>query len=456
MSVAFSLVDKDRVQVLRRMEDAFARVVSKFPFLTGMVVPSMELDDRSNALQLRPATTAELEECPLLVTQDHTESTTLTVNGKFNTSLMPFPIVSPVPIPSPVLRLKANVIGDKLHLVLCFDHRVLDGSGVFLLLSTLSAFCRDLNAPGPFTTPDAQEETRNYIEEIGSTATPQDFQWTTFPSQTNEDGASIDVGQMPISSPHILDGRKINLLHNACNSALQSLSKEYTMGLSEISLSPNLVVTALVSICSSRARSKAFPDKPELSSAMFMVENVRKALNLRRGYMGNTIVGNQSASDSSAQPPPEILQHIHMPKPLSPIEPEDIWRICKVAQTLQEASGRLDKQRSGGMIATMFRKRDWASFRPGWGVNFLISDIKSGKPYRNFGPLGDLQLFDVPFDASPGFCWIMPNLPSDSLSPVSCWRLRWNLERAAMEYLSSDPLFQWASTPSKNTRDVEV
>ncbi|KAJ5476259.1 hypothetical protein N7475_001988 [Penicillium sp. IBT 31633x] len=438
------------------MEDAFAQVVSKFPFLTGMVVPSMELNARSNALQLRPATAAELEECPFLVIQDHTKSTSLTVDGKLNPSLMPFPIVSPPPIPSPVLRLKANVMGDKLYLVLCFDHRVMDGSGVFLLLSTFGAFCRDLNAPGPSPTPSEQEETRNHIEKVGSTATPQDLQWTTFPSQTNEDGASTDPGQVPISSPYVLDGRKIRLLHEACNSALQSLPEKHTMGLSKISLSPNLIVTALVSICSSRARSKAFPDKPELSSAMFMVENLRKALNLRRGYIGNTIVGTQSASDGSAQPPPDILQNIHVPKPLSAVGPEDIWRICNVAQTLQEASGRLDKQYSEGMIATMFRKRDWASFRPGWGVNFLVSDLKSAKPYMNFGPLGDLQLFDLPFDAAPGFCWLMPNLPSDSRSPDSCWRLRWNLERAAMECLPSDPLFQWASTPSVTPRDIKV
>ncbi|KAJ5365386.1 hypothetical protein N7517_008272 [Penicillium concentricum] len=445
LSLAFSLTDKDRVQALQRMEDAMARVLSKFPFLAGMVVPSTQRNGRRNALQVRPATAAELEECHILVTQHHIESTALTVDGKFNTALTPFQIVSPPPNPSPVLRLKANVIGNELHLALCLDHRVMDGSGAFAFISTLGAYCRDLNAPGSFTTSLAQEETRKHIEEIASTATPQDLPWTKFPPQTSEDEVPPDSNQVPISIPHVLDGRKIKMLHDACNSVLQSLHEKYKKDLPEMSLSPNLVVTALVSICSSRARSKAFPDKPELSSTMFVVENLRKALNLRRGYMGNVIVANQSPCDGSAHPPPEALQNIHVPEPLSPVGPEDIWRICNVVQTLQEASGRMDKQYAEGMIATMFRECDWASFRPGWGVDLLVSDIKSAKPFANFGPLGDLQSFDVRFDAFPGICWIMPNPPSDSTSPDPCWRLRWVLERAAMECLSSDPLFHWAS-----------
>ncbi|KAJ5400204.1 hypothetical protein N7465_010693 [Penicillium sp. CMV-2018d] len=456
VSLTFSLIDKDRVRVLQRMEDAVARVVSKFPFLTGMVVPSTQPDGRRNALQVRPATAAELVECPILVTQHHPESTAVSVDGKLNTALMPFPIVYPPLNPSPVLRLKANVLENKLYLVCCFDHRVMDGSGLFRLVATFAAFCRDLNAPGPFTTPRAQEETRKHIKEVASTATPQDLQWTTFPAPTSENEISTDYNRMPISSPHVLDGRKIKMLHEACNSALQTLPRKYRKGLPEMSLPPSLVVSALVGICSSRARLGAFPDEPELSSEMFIVENIRKALNLRRGYMGNTIVGTESKCDGSEPPPPEALRYIHVPEPLSPVGPEDIWRICNVAQTLQEASGLLNKQRAQGMVAKMSRERDWSSFRPGWGVNFLVSNIKSASPYVRYGPLGDLQLFDLVFDTAPGFCWLMPNLPSDAASSYSCWRLRWILERAAMECLSSDPLFQWASAPSTASTSANI
>lgn len=456
LSLKFSLIGKDFVQVLRRMEDALARVVSEFPCLTGMVVPSTQPDGRSNVLQVRPATAAELEECPILVTIHHTEPTALTVDGKFNTALMPFSIVYPPRNPSPVVRLKANVMGDELHLVLCFDHRVMDGSGVFVLLYTFAAFCCDPNATGSPTTPHAQEETWQHIDEIASAATPQDLQWTTFPTPTSEDEVSSDFSRVPISSPHVLDGLKIKMLYDACNSALQSLPAKYRKDLPEISLRPRLVVSALVGTCSSRARSRAFPDEQELPSDIFIMENTRKALNLRRGYMGNTIMGTQSTCNGSAHPPPEVLQNIHVPEPLSPIGPEDIWRICNVAQTLQEASGHLGEQHAQGIVATMSRERDWSSFRPGWGLNFLVSDIKSASPYVNFGPLGDLQLFDLHFDTAPGFCWIMPSLPSDSASPYSCWRLRWNLERAAMECLLSDPLFQWASTPSTASRQARV
>ncbi|KAJ5486582.1 hypothetical protein N7530_000882 [Penicillium desertorum] len=448
MSLTFNLIDKNRVEVIQRMEDAVSCVFSKFPFLSGMLVPSTQQDGKSNALQVRPSTAAELEECPIVVTQHHPEPTAITVNGKFNTSLMPFQVVSPPRNPSPVLRFKAHVIEDNVHLVLCFDHRVMDGSGIFALFYTFAAFCRDLNATGPFTTPQAQEETRQHIEQVASTATPRDLQWTDLFTPTSEDEVPTDYCRVPIGSSHVFDGQKINMLLDACNSALQSLPEKYRKDLPEMSLRPGLLVSALLGICSNRARLRAFPDEPYLSSDMFIVENLRKTLKLRLGYLGNTIGVTQVKCDGSANPPPEALQNIHVPEPLSPVGAEDIWRVCNVAQSLQEASGRLDKEYTKGMIAKISREKDWSSFRPAWGMNFLVSDIKSAKPYGHYGPLGDLELFDLHFDTQPGYCWIMPNLPSDSASPYPCWRLRWTLERAAMECLLSDPLFQWASTPS--------
>ncbi|KGO39709.1 hypothetical protein PEXP_048860 [Penicillium expansum] len=448
ISLTFSLVGKNCVQVLQRMEDAVDRLVSKFPFLAGMVVPSTQPDGRSNVLQVWPATATELEEYPILVTQHHTESTALAVDGKLNPALIPFSVVYPPRRPSPVLRWKANVIGEQLHIVWCFDHQVTDGSGILKLTATFTAFCHDLNAPVPFTTPHAQEETRLHIKEIASTATPQNLQWTPFSTPTSENELSTDYSRAPISYPHVLDGPKIQMLHDACNSALRFLLEKYSMDLPEMSLSPGMVVSALLGICSSRARLRAFPDDKELSFEMFIVENIRKALNLRRGYIGNAILGTKSTCDGAAPPPPEALRDIHVPEPLSPVGPDDIWRICKVAQTLQEASEHLNKQYAQGIIATMSHERDWSSLLPGWGVNFLVSNIRSATPYVNFGPLGDLQLLDIHFATLPGFCWIMPNLPSEVASPYPCWRLRWVLERAAMECLSSDPLFQWATTPS--------
>ncbi|CAI7595497.1 unnamed protein product [Penicillium glandicola] len=424
----FSLTDKDHVEVFQRVEDATARLISKLPFLTGMVVPSTQPDGRSNTFQVRPATAAELKERPILVIQHHTEFTALTVDGKNNPALMPFPIVYPRRNPSPVLRLKANIIGDKLHLVSCIDHLAIDGSGLFTLISAFAAFCRDPNAPRPSITPHAQEEIRQHIREIASTVTPQDLQWTTFPPVTIEDQISTSFSREGISSHLVLDGRKIEMLHDACNSALRSPPGT--------SLPPGLIVSALLGICSSRARLRAFPDQKP-SSEMFIIANIRKALDLPRRYIGNAIVGVQSTCEVSANPPPEALRNIHVPKPLSPVGPEDIWRICNIAQTLQKEEGNLDKESAQGMVATMSHERDWSSFQP-----------RKASPYTSYGPLGDLELFDLSFDTVPGFCWMMPNLPSDSPSPYLCWRLRWVLERAAMDCLLSDPLFQWASTPS--------
>ncbi|KAJ5964845.1 uncharacterized protein N7479_004721 [Penicillium vulpinum] len=450
----FNLIGKDRVQVFQRVEDATSRLASKFPFLAGVVVPSTQPVGRSNAFQVRPATAAELEECPMLVIQHHANSTALSVEGKFNPALVPFPLIYPNPSPSPVLRLKFNVIGDKLHMVWCFDHRVVDGSGVFFLFYTFAAFCRDLNAPEP-TTIHAQEKIRQHIEEIATTSTPLDLQMPASPPPTSEDEVPTGFSRVPISSRYVLDGQKIELLHEACNSAIRSLPETYKKNIPNLSLPPSMVVTALVGICSTRARLRAFPDDRELTSEIAVAANIRKAIDLPPAYLGNAIMNLQSTCDSSAHPPPDILQKIHVPGPLSPIGPEDIWQICNVVQTLQEGSRLLDKEFAQRKIATMVREHDWSSIGPKTGANFIVSDISAAKPYANFGPLGDLQLFDLPFDTFAGICWIMPNLPSDPKSS-SCWRLRVALERAAMECLSSDPLFRWASTPSTASRQTRI
>ncbi|KGO66223.1 hypothetical protein PITC_046070 [Penicillium italicum] len=110
-------------------ENTVACLVFKFFFLTGMVVPSTQPDGRSNVLQVPPATASELGKCHILVTQHHVASTAVAWDGRFNTAMMPFLTVHILPSPSPVLRLMANVLGDDLYMVWCFDHLVMNGSG---------------------------------------------------------------------------------------------------------------------------------------------------------------------------------------------------------------------------------------------------------------------------------------------------------------------------------------
>ncbi|KAJ5473750.1 hypothetical protein N7475_003316 [Penicillium sp. IBT 31633x] len=445
--LSFSLIGKDVLHVLQRAEDSLARLLFEFPILTGMVVPSTP-DGRSNAFQVRPASAAEIEDEPFFTTQNHTQSTALTVDGRLNPVLIPFPILNPPASPSPVLRLKANVIEDKLLLVWCFDHRVMDVVGFLALLATFATFCRDPKTSEPLvTTPDAQEKAREHIEDTALTTEPQRLCWTSFPPPTSGDESFIDSSEVPISSFHVLDARKIKMLYDACTVAVLSLPENYRKSLPFISFPPNLVVSALVGLCGSRARLQAFPNQQDQPSNLLIAANIRKAAELP-SYIGNAVFVVESAFDDAALPPPEALENIHVPGPFGTVEPEDIWQICKIAGNLQQGLHRLDKQHVQGMIATMSHRHDWSSFRPGFGGNLHVSDIRAASPYVSYGPLGDLLLFDLPFDAVPGTCWIIPNLPSDAASPNSCWRLRLTLERAATECLLSDPLFRWVTAPS--------
>jgi hypothetical protein len=68
-----------------------------------------------------------------------------------------------------------------------------------------------------------------------------------------------------------------------------------------------------------------------------------------------------------------------------------------------------------GMNSNLFRGtslRLFPPYTPCPGVRILPEETgqHSAKPYGNFGPLGDLELFDLHFDTQPGYCWIMPNL----------------------------------------------
>ncbi|KAJ5787985.1 hypothetical protein N7457_002975 [Penicillium paradoxum] len=456
-TLSFNLTGKNRLEVLRRAEDALDRLLSEFPVLTGMVVPSTHADGKSNAFHVRPASADEIEDQPFFIAHNHVEHTPLTLNGRFNPALTPFPILSPPRSPSPVLRLKANVIGDRLHLVWCFDHRVMDGLGFLTLLTTFAAFCRDPDTSGRLiTTPHKQERARQHIDDIASTSERLGLSWTRFPHPPSEDEMFKDPSQVPISSYHVLDARKIKMLYDACTVILYSLPERYRRGFPDVFFPPSLVVTALVGFCGSRARSRAFPDQQKQPSNVFVAANIRKAAELPSSYLGNAILAVESACDSAVPPPREALENIHVPGPLGTAEPEDIWRIWNTARNLQQQFNRLDSHRVQGMIATMSDKRDWSSFRPGFGVNMHVSDIRATSLYVNYGPLGIPELIDLPFDDVPGVCWIMPPHPSDPPSSYPCWRLRMILERTAMECLSNDPLFQWVTTPSPASRSAKL
>lgn len=453
-TLSFSLIGKDLLQVLQRAEDAFDCLLSEFPLLTGMVTPSIQPDGKSNVLQVRPPTPAELEHQPFFTAENHIDHTPQTVDGRFNSALTPFPIQSPPPSPSPVLRLKANVIGDELLLVWCFDHRVMDGAGFLVLLATFAEFCRDPDTRGPFaTTPHAQEKARHHIEDAATMSERRKLTWTSFPS---EDEVPTDASRAPISCSYVLDAQKIRMIYEACSVALYSLPHQYRPGSPNVFFPPSLVVSALVGLCGSRARARAFPDHQKQPSDIFVAANVRKSAGLRSSYIGNGVLSVESACGGAVPPPPDALENIHVPGPLGTAEPEDIWQIWNAARNIQQKFSRLNSKQVQGMIATMSDKRDWSSFRPGFGMNFHVSDIRAASVYGEYGPLGEAEQVDLPFDGIPGICWIMPAHPSDPPSQYPCWRLRLVLERAAMECLSHDPLFKWVTTPSSTSRTSKL
>jgi hypothetical protein len=397
---------------------------------------------------VQPASATQIEDYPILVIQEHTESTPKTVNGRLNPALTPVPMLYPASNPSPVLRLKTNIVRDELILVWSCDHRALDGTIFLAIFDEFATFSRDPNSPRKLATaPDVQDKTRQEIHEIASAIKPQRLPWTLISpsaSRAKESREFIDSCRFALSSSYVLDHQKIVLLRDAYILAGSSLPEKHSKSPPSQITPLNMIVSALVSLCTNRARLKAFPNEREQPSDLLIATNIRKAGHIPRSYMGNCILPAESKGGSSVLPPPEVLHNIPLRGSLGALQPEDIWHVYNIAKNLRQARELLDRERIQGVIANLSRSHDWGSFQPGYGVSMFISDIKAASPYMNLGPLGDVQSFDMYVETLPGLCFILPDPPGSEPS----WRLRLVLERAAMECLSSDPLFRWALAPT--------
>lgn len=266
----FDLFGKSHVQACRRLKEATASLVLRLPIVTGMIAPKVNYDDK--ALEVRSATASEVQEYPMLVIEHHPNGTPISVNGTTNPIFEPFPHVTPPRTPSPVIRFKANIVGESLIMVWCIDHRAMDGSAGLAVVKAFATLCQDPTAPCDvlFPTPDKNKKARKYLMEIKSLSQPYSVKWPFKPSGCR--GSGLHSKRPLISSSLLLDPLKIELLRKACEYARESVC-HHKNEVCHPPLATLSVLCALAGILGAQARSKALPGEQAHSSNIIFAAN---------------------------------------------------------------------------------------------------------------------------------------------------------------------------------------
>ena len=90
-----------------------------------------------------------------------------------------------------------------------------------------------------------------------------------------------------------------------------------------------------------------------------------------------------------------------------------------------------------GILRTIVTSDDLSTCFPDYGNSIIVSNLRWMNFYPDFGPLGKVQRYDIPENKVPGVCWVLPARAS-----TDPFEIRFVLEKAAMERLQEDSLFQ--------------
>ncbi|KAL4916127.1 hypothetical protein BDW62DRAFT_202965 [Aspergillus aurantiobrunneus] len=426
----FDLRGKDRHEALRRLEVAATRLASHLPFLDAYIVPAPETDGKVNGFEVRSGFECA---CPFYQAQEHPASTALLIDGRLNPAFLPTTDALEFPDPCPVLRLKANMAGDALHLVYYFHHTAMDGMGGTVVGKTLAQLCRNPDTPASElpTTAAEQRAMREKILTMGASSTPRSLRWQPkpphFPLFDME-----NPGNRTANRRFRIRAEKVHQIRQACQTLLQAHAYNGTQG---VYLSTSLIIGALFGICAHRARHAA--GLGEWFGATFEVAfNLRKQLNLPSTYMGNAVVTVGCSLDAQLLPSGTTGVKHAVPG----VTPDEIQRLCNVMLAILQDIQSYSPDNVAGMLGTLSALTDRSSVRASWN-GLAFSDTHNMDFYHDYGPLGEVQDFALPGNELGGVCWLLASKPSSR----GYYELQVALEHAAMEKLEKESLFHWAT-----------
>lgn len=439
--LTFDLKGKDRDAALVRLEVASTRLFSHLPFMGAFVSPCTDRDGSGSAFRVHSASN---DTVPLFQLQEHAPSTPLLVNGDLNPEFLP----SPEPVrpshPCPVLRIKANVVGDALYLILPTHHTVLDGLGSLVVCKILAQLCRDPYTPakGLPTSAAEQEEMRAHIAKLGASSTPQPLRWDSSLPHLSPLNPK-EYRNMTLNRLYGFRAERVRQIQQACQVILDENALDTGK---KVRLSTSLIVSALLAICCDRAQRAA--GLGEICRPSFSVcLNIRRQLNVLPTYMGNAVVRVNCPQDPRILGPTKANPTYFV----SGLAADDVHQICNIALSLSQEIQAYTPDHVAGMMGTLHASENWSSAVPPFdGLRF--TDMHKMDFYDDYGPLGELQDFVVAGNKTAGVAWMLPTKPPPSGSKRSGhYELLIALERAAIEELEKDQLFQWvtATGPSK-------
>ncbi|KAL2862804.1 uncharacterized protein BJX67DRAFT_365538 [Aspergillus lucknowensis] len=433
-SSRFDLKGKDKTEVLNRLKTASDRLLVHLPFLGGFVVPAPPVDGKINAYEVR---NCEDNGDPFLVVEEHPASTPLLLNGRLNPDFLPHAPAYQPQDPCPVLRNKANIVGDALFLVQYFHHTVMDGLGGSVMCRTLAQLCRNPDTPANElpTSVEAQKRMRQHLLKLES-ATPSPLRWDPKP---------LELTPLDLSDPrnttwncrYQVRVEKVEILRAACLMVRQAAQAGSAKGGGDVYLSPSLIVGAVFGLCSYRARQAARIHDGREPNIVVAV-NLRKQLGLPSTYMGNALVVVQCPLDAQIIPDGNTSIS-HAP---SGVHVKDLNQVCNIALYILKEIKAYTPDYVAGMLATLGALTDRTLVGLPWS-GLAFSDTHKMPQYDDYGPLGEVQDFFIPGNAISGACWMLATKPLPGKKSLDWYELQIALESAAMQELERDRLFQW-------------
>lgn len=421
---------------LNALKKGVARLSAHLPFLTGVVVPSSQPAGKENVFEVQPASLSFLERYPMLQVAYNPELDYLSPDDFIDQNYLPLQFLTPPTEPMPLVRFKANLTNRKIILSVAYFHRALDSTGVSVVLKALAALCKDPNASPNIlpTSTRAEETSRQHLIDFAAKG-PLPFNWTTVPLSL--DAAPPEgVGMIPISRLFKLSAEKVTLLKDACNAVIARLPPDENAAKQPL-LTSNDIITALVGLCGNRARLETVLERGS-SPKVIIAANVRKQSLLPATYAGNALVAVESPYDPAVLPEGAVLYGLS-PK----LAQEDVARLINIAFCLRTEVKALTKDYMQGILSNIANKSDQCSFFPNYGGSIIVSSLRWMDFYLDFGPLGKVQKYDIPETKVKGVCWVLPSRDLGGDVGSQPYELRFVLERAAMERLQKDSLFQW-------------
>ncbi|BCS25698.1 uncharacterized protein APUU_50409S [Aspergillus puulaauensis] len=461
------------------LEKGVQRLTTLLPFLSGNVVPSIQLKDTKNVFEVQPTDPSHLRKLPMLKIKQHAQcisarnialnTPALSSDDLLNLRFIPLPFGTPASEPQPVLRLQANVMADGIVLCVCFHHLATDGLGISSITQALSECCRNPDQPPErlLSSPESEAQSRTRIFQSGNEI--HRALYNGHASSIRKAALSSDPGALT-SCRFCLDAEQIRRLREACTKVRWINPSAPKYDASRQGFSNNEVVTALIWLCGMRAQSRATsigrnrPSLAGLNSSLLFAVDVRGILNIPRTYMGNAIATPTSTyhfKDTELHGADTLVFDTDTPSDLHEFNPNDITLLANLALSIQQTYQSVNRSYVRSAISTIMASKDW--LLPAKHGDLSVSSLRDAPVYdMDFGPcLGTPCDVDVPDNRTDGLAWITPARSDYSARLMGYrsrgfWEVRLSLSPAAMESLRSDRLWRQVTLEKPKERTSAI